>query len=332
MSITISASVLLGFILSAVPVNAATSVSGGEGLRVAPVTTNLTIDPGQSATVDIYVDNLTSGTVTLQALINDFVAGNNENGVPRILLNGQTTSHDIKKFIQPIGNVTIPAGDNQYIPVTIKVPLGTPAGGYYGVIRFDSAPSSGTGNVSLSASVGSLILVTVPGKLDENVSIASFKVQKIVKTKSSVSQTGGFIFTSSKDLNAVVRFSNQGNIQEQPFGKVELLNQSKKVLATYEINETTPPGNVLPGSIREFSVPLSKVGSFGKFTVIGNFGYGDKGQLLTAQASFYMIPLGLIILAIVVIILIVLAIIFIPKFIRSYNRKIERRAFSRRDK
>ncbi|HVS58181.1 MAG TPA: DUF916 domain-containing protein [Candidatus Saccharimonadales bacterium] len=327
-AIVLVTAIIVG-LLPAVPVSAATSSSGGgNGLKISPVRSDLTISPGQSKTISVVVQNVTSSTANLQAIINDFVAGTDESGVPKILLNPNqyAPTHSLKHYIAPIGDVSIPANQSKEVKVTINIPKDAAGGGYFGVVRFAPA-SAGKGNVSLAASVGSLILVTVPGDIKENMTIASFDARTITTDKNGqVHERSSTIFTSPKNINAVVRFNNQGNVQEQPFGKVELKNRSGKVLATYEINNTTPRGNVLPSSIRKFAVPLTKVGSFGKYTLVGNFGFGSKGQLLTAKTSFYVIPLGLIIGLIVLVILIVLAIIYLPRFVRGYNRRVLRRA------
>jgi hypothetical protein len=82
----------------------------------------------------------------------------------------------------------------------------------------------------------------------------------------------------------------------------------------------------LPDSIRRFSVPLTGLGSFGKYTIEGNFGYGSKGQLLSATTTFYIIPLYIIIIAIIIILLILFAIFVLPRIIRKYNKGVINRA------
>jgi hypothetical protein len=273
------------------------------------------------------VHNVTQGTLSLEGLVDDFTAGNNENGVPQVYFNGEEVpQHGLKKFVQPISNFSVGPGATQQVPVTINIPVGTKAGGYYGLVRFSPTSTPSGGNVNLSASVGTLILLTVPGNFNEDLNIASFDVRSITKGPANVPQvTTGFIFTSPKNLNAVVRFNNLGDIQEQPFGKIELKNSSNKVLGAFEVNRTNPPGDILPSSIRQFAVPLSGIGSFGKYTVEGFFGYGSRGQLLSASSTFYVIPLGLIIVVIIVVFLIIVGITLVPRWIRRYNRKIEQR-------
>ena len=108
------------------------------------------------------------------------------------------------------------------------------------------------------------------------------------------------------------------------FGKV-LLESGNKVLASYEINNTNPRGNVLPNSIRKFTVNLNKVGAFGQFTLIGNFGYGTNGQLLSAKTTFYVIPYPIIGLIILIILIILFLIVAIPRWIRGHDQRVIQR-------
>lgn len=311
--------------LSVAPLASATATpsgNGGNGIRVSPVTTNITIAPGTSQTVNVEVTNVTSSVATLQTIVNDFTSNPNESGDPEIILNPNQydTSHSLKQFVQPVSDVTLQPGQEAEVPITIDIPKTAAGGGYYGVVRFAPASSS-TGkdqNVTLAGSVGSLILVKVPGKLVEQMSIASFDVRKNNYPDS--------FFTSNKNLEATLRIQNEGNIQEQPFGKVLLLNRSNKILATYNINDVYPPGNVLPNSIREFSVPITKLGSFGEYKIEGNFGYGSDGQLLSASTTFYIVPVSLMIAAAVIVIIVLFLVFGLPRIIRSYNKRIIRKA------
>lgn len=297
----------------------ATSGNIGNALRISPVRQDLTIKPGSSQTIDVYVENLTTQSITLQGIANDFTANNDESGTPSILLNPNSyaPTHGLKRYIQPISNITLNAKEQKDVKVTITIPAGAAGGGYFGAVRFAPVASDNSKNVSLTASVGSLILVTVPGSINEQLSVAGFGVGK--------GTTIGSLFTSNKDLQAIVRFRNTGNVQVEPFGKI-LLKKGDKTLATYEINNTDPRGNVLPDSIRRFTTPLTNLGYFGKYTVQGNFGYGTKGQLLTTSATFYVVPVSLIAAIIGGLIVILFLIFVLPRMIRSYNQRIIRRA------
>lgn len=297
--------------------NAATS---GDGMKVSPVVTNLTVAPGHSQAVPVYIQNVTGSPMTLQVEINDFTSSSDESGTPALYLNGQQApSHSLKQFVAPIDNITLQPGEQKSVNVAITIPSTASGGGYYGAVRFVPVVPSGGSNVTLSANVASLILVRVPGKFKEQVQLLSLDVQQGAQGSQSV------LFTSSKNLIASVRFQNTGDVQEQPFGKV-LLQSGGHTLATYEVNNATPPGNVLPGGIRKFTVPLNKVGFIGKYTVVGNFGYGSDGQLLSGQTTFYVIPVAAIGVVLAIILLIILGIFVLPRFIRQYNQRIIQQA------
>jgi hypothetical protein len=275
--------------------------------------------------VTVYIQNASSTVENLQVVINDFTAPTNETGYPSLLLNGaQAPTHSLKQFATALNpTFTIQPNQQEAANVLINIPTNAVSGGYYGAIRFFPAGATGNKNVNLSASIASLVLVTVPGNLKEQVSIAGFGV-----SQGSSTVTHSF-FLSNKNLQALTRFKNSGNVQEQPFGKIEL-KQGSTVLNTYGVNNSASPGNVLPDSIRLFSVSLSKVGWYGKYKIEGNFGYGSKGQLLTAQSTFYIIPVIFIILAVLVILFILFLIFGLPRFIRAYNRRVVARANAQR--
>lgn len=320
--ITLAAAVVL--LITLIPIKS--NALGGNGLRISPVISNITIAPGKTGVVDVTITNVQTVAAQLQAIINDFTASPDESGNPDIIVNPNqyAPSHSLKRFVQPITDIiNLAPGESVVVPVTIKVPAGAAGGGYYGLVRFSPAgnQSQSGKNLSLAGSVGSLILLTVPGNIVHNLSIASFDVESGGSAKT--------IFFSSKNISAVVRFNNQGNIQEQPFGRILIKKGSTQVFSG-QVNNVSPRGNVLPGSIRKFSVTLSKVGSLGEYKAEGNFGYGTNGQLLSAQTTFYVIPLYLIILAAIILIVILLAIFVLPKVIRSYNKKVIARASTHR--
>jgi len=295
-----------------------TSSGTGNGYKVSPVRTDLTIDTGTTKTTDVYIQNVSNTTENLQVVINDFVANNDESGQPALLLNGkQAPQHSLKQYITPVSDFTLAPNAQKDVKIVITIPKGATAGGYYGAVRFAPAGVDAKNNVTLSASVASLILVKVPGNFKEQMSIASFDARS--------GDSARTLFTNPKNINAVVRFQNGGDVQEEPFGKI-VLKKGGKQIATFDVNSTDPPGNVLPGSIRKFSVPLSHIGSFGKYTIQGNFGYGTSSPALTASTTFYVVPLGLIIAVVVLIVLIIGAIFVLPRWLRAYNRRVIRRS------
>lgn len=293
---------------------AATNPGGGNGLKISPVRTSLIINPGDSKTISIEVQNVTSMPTELETIVNDFKA-QDETGKPDILLNQNSyaSSHSLKQFVQPVPNFSLKPGQQKTVKVTLTIPQGTAGGGYYGAVRFlPVGTTNASKQVSVAASVGSLVLLKVPGNINQDLRLISFGVSK--------DGGSGSFFTSGDSLSAVARFRNYGNLQEAPFGKI-LVKKGGKQVATYEINNTNPPGNVLPDSTRRFDVPLKDLG-WGKYTIEGNFGYGDKGTLLSSQKTIYIIPLWLIITAVIIIILVIIGVILGRKELRRHDRRL----------
>ena len=281
------------------------AVGGGSGYKVSPVRTDLIINRGTYKNTKIYVKNVSSVKEYIQTIVNDFTASKNESGTPTLILNEKTPyRHGLKQFVT-IKNpkFILTPGQQETVNVDINIPKYAAPGGYYGAIRF--APASLNSNqksVNLSASVATLVLVKVPGNYYENMTLSGFNVE----------QNGnlGSLFYNNKNIQANVSFTNEGEVQEEPFGKI-LLTKAGKQIYSYPINTATPPGNVLPNSTRKFTVDVSHVGIFGKYTLMGNFGYGSKGQLLSATTTFYVIPIYLIVIVAIILLLIILVILLL---------------------
>lgn len=314
---------LVGLFPLGVASAAQTASVGGNALKISPVREDLTVDPGTTKTFDIFLTNLTSVPAALHGAINDFTASTDESGHPNIILdeNQSAPSHSLKQFVDPVGNFTLAPGAQKDIKVTIRVPKGAAGGGYYGAVRFYPQQQGGDKQLNLAASVGSIVLLKVNGAIIEKLNVASFDVRR--------GDNAAFFFTGNKGLTNVVRFQNLGNVQLEPFGKLQL-KRFGKVVGEFEVNTLDPKGNVLPDSIRRFDTKLTNVSSFGKFTLEGNFGYGATGQLVTAKATFYVLPVTYVVIAGIILLILIVGIFVLPRMIRSYNRRVLRRASRRR--
>ncbi len=310
---------------------AQTASVGGDALKISPVRYNdITMDPGTTKVVDLYVQNLTDVPTNLHPIVNDFAASTDESGKPSVILdeNKYAPGNSFKRLVKPMADFTVAPHDTKDLKVTIVVPKGAAGGGYFGAVRYAPVSSSSDKNVNLTASLGTLFLLRVNGNITEKLSIASFDVRK-QPAKQGDSDTPGSFYTDNKKLSVVVRFENGGNVQVAPFGTV-LVKKGSKVIDTIQINNKDERGDVLPGSIRRFDAPLNKLGSFGKYTLQGNFGYGANGQLISAQTTLYVVPVFVIVLAIIAIIVLLVLIFVVPRMVRSYNKRVIRKASRRR--
>jgi hypothetical protein len=317
-SIYAALSIILAMSTGGVALAATTNSGTANGFKISPVRTDYSVNPGSTKTVQVFITNVTQNTENLQVLVNDFTT-NNENGAPSLYLNNQSApSHSLRQFVTLSSKtLDLQPGEQKIITVVIAIPAGAKPGGYFGAVRVAPASLQGQQSVNLAASVASLILVTVPGDYAEQMSLASFDVLQNGHQHS--------IFKSSKGLQVRARFNNTGDVQEQPFGKVNVL-KGGKIVYSAEINNNDPRGNVLPNSIRKFTVDIKNVSGFGKYTVEGNFGYGGKGQLLSAKTTFYVVPLMAIVWVLIVVVVVLFLVFGLPRLMRGHDQRVLRRA------
>lgn len=320
MSIFVSSTAVLLASMVGAPVFAATApkssvVSNSNTLKISPVRSDVSVPAGTSKKVSVYVSNLTSSTILLKPIENDFVAGD-EKGTPSLIIdeNSYAPTHSLKRFMVPLQTVTVAPKVTQQVDVTISVPKNAQAGGYYGALRF--APVTGDGNaVNLNASAASLILMTVPGPTVEQLTLTNFDIQQNGGTASN--------FRTANDLSLLLRFQNKGNLQEAPFGQI-YVQKGKKVIYSYNFNQRQPQNEILPDSARRWTIPIKELGKFGKYTIGGTFTYGSKGQSIEITKTIWIIPTTVIMVGIAALVVAIAIVVGVWLFIRSYKRKILR--------
>jgi hypothetical protein len=287
----------------------------GQALEIAPPLITLTANPGQVIKTTIQLRDITKSNLAVTNEIDDFVAAG-EDGTPKILTGDDSNNpFQLKQWISPLPAFTLTPDQIQNLPVTISIPTNASPGGHYGVIRFTGIPPQlkGTG-VSLSASIGSLVLLTVNGNLVHKLSVTQFAT--------SQNNKDGKLFQSTP-LNFVVKLQNSGNIQEEPEGQILVTDMFGKPVASSSIN--VPPRNVLPDSTRLFTGVLdhTNLGSkklFGLYHAKLLVRYGSGyGQTTTAETTFWVIPYKLVAL---IIILLIAAFFAIRFMLQRYKKRI----------
>ena len=282
-------------------------------IKVTPVRSDIQVKPGENKTVQVTVTNLTNASISVTPVANDFIAGD-DRGTPALILDADkyAPSHSLKRFMAPLSTATIPAKQSKTFNVVITVPANAQAGGYFGAIRFAPTDPDGGGQVNLSASVASLILLTVPGDLVEKLRLESFDVQQ--------NAVNGNSFRTPDNLQTSFAFENQGNLQIGPFGRLSVKNGDKVVYET-DFNNKNPQDVILPDSTRRWEIPLENIGTFGHYEVLATFTYGATNQTIEVTKSFWIIPTWMVITAIAVVVVLLGAIILTILLVRRSRKR-----------
>lgn len=316
----ILSAIALATVVTLIPSNAANAANSpnqnvGQALEIAPPVLNINANPGDTVRSTINLRDVSTSPLVVRNQINDFVAAG-EDGTPKILLDdtNETSPYSLKTWIQPLPQFTLKPREVNNLALTIRVPKNAAPGGYYAVVRFTATPPGldGTG-VSLSASLGTLVLLRVNGDAKEAVKIEQFNATKNGKVTS--------LFESAP-VNFTTRLKNNGSTHEQPSGQIAIKDMFGNQVANVNVNITR--NNILPASIRRFENPLDKsvIGNrflFGRYTADLKMSYGTKGQTVLSSTSFWVIPYRLVAF---VIILLIVAFVVVRIALRRYTERV----------
>lgn len=282
---------------------------GGSGLSISPTRTELSMLPGTSDVVTVSLKNITSGPIIAKIFVNDFEP-DNETGEPKTVVDPEKRSaSSISGFLSEVEDVPLESGESKDVSVNVTIPENAAPGGYYGALRFQAVPvGADTGStqgseVSLTANLLSLVLIEVPGDIEQKVIIDS--VRAYLDTKA------GSIFTKKPNFVGI-RIENEGNSFVKPFGRVAVRNLQGNEVFSYELNDSNPRSNVLPNSGRTFkdrlmnvitqnvngadtTVETSPITTPGRYTITADISYGNGGEVFTVKSNFWYLPVWFIV-------------------------------------
>lgn len=300
----------------------------GNGLKISPTRIEMEVERGQSELSDFSLENVTDLPIVADIIINDFLADDDGTGSPRIILNEESDvaeAYSIKQFVTIEDSYNLPPKGRATVPFNVTIPENTNPGSYFGVIRaaaVNSSEATGGTQVGLSASVGTIVIITVPGDTVELLTLKDITIHLDDGDASS--------FFETAPNNVQISLNNEGNIITKPFGRVVVSNWSGDLIYEYELNDVEPRGNVLPGSFRVFTDEIEGIGSFGRYKVQANISYGPSGgNIITAETTFWVIPWKTILIGLAVTTGVV---VFFTYGVKAYNRRIVDRSKGERHK
>lgn len=286
-------------LVSVLPVSAQQNPTGS-GLSISPLLSEFTLKPGQADKLDINLKNITLNKITAQASIADFES-DGVSGNPKIITDPNHISpNSIRKFVLGLEDIPLDVGEQKKVTLAIQTLNDVAPGAYFGIIRYKAVPAGETtpapGEVSLSASVGTIVLITVPGTLREQVQLTALHIHR-------GDRKGTLFFEKPTKIGVELR--NLGNGFVKPFGTVEIRNMAGKEVYTYQLNNTNPRANILPSSNRIFENNIKNINQPGRYTVTASISYGAGSQVLTLKKTFWYIPLWLTAVILAVLLLLV---------------------------
>ena len=335
--------VTLGFI----GLNISRVAGQSNALAISP-RLDLSLEPGNSYDGELQVSNRNkTESLTLNLSVVDFKA-QDETGAPQLIKDSkEKTAWSLKDYIELPQQVTIAPNETVRVPIRVSMPSDIGAGSYYSAIEYAANNPEDKERVNISAAGVTLVFVTVPGQVNQQMSLLQFGA--FVPAKSGT--TGSFkgLYFSDRPKVLAYRLKNDGNVAEEPKATIQVKNMGGKVV--YEIKDANYQHQLaLRGQTRRFNVCINpenvtntdaglEVNSVvcgdtekltpGRYTAELAVTYGSNGnetRQLTDTATFWYLPWWLLGVISVIIALIVGGGFYVWRRIESYRgRKTRRR-------
>jgi len=263
------------------------SVSAKQGFTIFPAKLSLTIDKGVEKQASIKVTNAGDSAVGVKVDIQDMVpaAGTGEsNFVPKAP--GITSLVDWITVDKKTFNLD--PNESRDVSFTVKVPADASPGSRFAVMFFGTGAAGG-GQLNVTARVGALIFLTVPGDFRQTGEISNFNSQKFTYKKEAIK----FSFD----------FTNTGTVYFEPKGTLTITNIFGQKVAEIPVEGYV----VLPTGKRTINVvwPNNQWLYALYYKAHLAINVTGKGDIATADTFVFVFPLvpamlALIILAILI--------------------------------
>jgi len=263
--------------------------AAGSNIELSPAKINVSIEPGDEFTQTFRIGNYSGSPQTLHVFMQDFTVVNEE-GTPNFYeynqLEEEARKFALSQWVElPFDSVTIQDNEVVEVDALINVPEDAEAGGHYGAFFVQTqAPESEGTAIGSVVQITSLMLINVPGDIEENIVITKASTDKSVYTE------------ENPDITFTTLLKNEGSVHGIPVGAFYVSGGrgAKNKSIIYNQNQ----GAVLPGAperkiVQEFKLSKNE-GSFippiGKFTIELVARYGTSNLPLETTAMFWVLP------------------------------------------
>jgi len=248
---------------------------------VGPGKFELSIAPGESQEVELFIGNRMGSTRAFSLVVED-VVGSSDTEQTVVLLGNDTGPYTLKDYLQlPVTEVTLEHGQRARIPVTVSLPADTEPGGHYGSLLVstltrpeleDNADNVDAGTTVVSQ-IGTLFFVTTPGDTTTGGELKDFA---LVPPE---------YFMTSGPVHFGLLFNNTGLIHLNPYGVIEIKNMFGEIVEIVELD----PWFALPQSLRLREISWPKERLFGKYTATAKVNRGYEDIVDEQSLTFFVV-------------------------------------------
>ncbi len=271
---------------------------------VGPGKIEISLDPGQSTTVELTISNRL-GVDKIFTIGEEDFTGSTDPSQTVVLLGDDKGPYSLKDYISPDATrIAIPNAKKARVPVIISIPENAEPGGLYGSLVVgtvtDAASTDGSNGAAptnaLVTRIGTLFFVRVNGPVKESGHVTKFMTAGNQK-----------IFFDSSSILFNILYQNDGNISVNPSGNIAIDNILGSSVGLIKID----PWFAMPQSLRFREVEWKPKYLFGRYKAhaVIERGYGtDKDSM---DLVFWVFPLKIILSIIVGLIIIFVGLRFV---------------------
>ena len=258
-------------------------------IAITPLTFELTGNPGDIIENYFKVINPSRDySIRVKMEVEDITPTGEAGGV---VVEAESETYSLAKWIKcEPEEFSLISREEKFVKFTITIPENAEPGGHYGTVLAGTMGVAGPGvtGTAIAQRVGSLVLLTVPGEMMEELIVKEF-------TAPGYSEYGPIPFE--------IKFENKGTVHVRPVGLVTIADFMGKKVAEIEL----PQRNVLPDAVRIFEVSWDKKWLFGgKYiaTLAGTYGMSDT-PFISKVITFWVFPwkVGLGILGVIILLI-----------------------------
>lgn len=335
-SIVLTALAMLLVATYAYPAHQANAQSSA-ALSIAPKK-NYIIDAGDSIKDTLLIRNIdTSNELQLYLRVIDFTF-TDQGGTPKLFLdpNEPQKTWSAKPFMNVPKSVTVPAGGNKSVDISVNIPGNQGAGSYYSAIVYSTTAPDG-GNVGLAASGVTLAFISVPGQVKEELLLKKFGAYDI---NAQGGEEGYRYIMGDEPKQLAYTIENRGNVTASPVGSITIRDIFGRETVVGDIN--TNESLALIGQTRTFTAcikveevavnlqgsnaPANRCASPGLwpglYTASLDLFYGQNGNNtneIVKTTHFWYLPLWFIIVVIILVLAIAFGVWRVVRKIKARN-------------